>query len=216
VSSRITDGGSDDFPIWSRDGKEITYTSHEKDIAYLKRVPVDRSRAPQVLFEGGRMSARGWLPDGRMLFSKVEGGEPRMYLATGRELSFLWQGAEGQLSPDSKWIAQGSVLGIFARTVSEPRVHVQIANAGAQPRWSRDGRQLFYIAADRKLMAVTFDSEYGRAGPPRALFSTRIIGTRIVGLQYDVAPDGRFLINSLPSNSSSLTLITGWTGLLKF
>jgi DNA-binding winged helix-turn-helix (wHTH) protein len=216
VSSRITKGTDDGIPIWSRDGKEITYTSREQEIAYLERVPADGLRAPQVLFEGGRMFARGWLPDGRMLYSKVEGGESRMYLLAGRELRFLWEGSEGQLSLDSKWIAQASAPGIFVQTVAEPRVHVQIANAGAQPRWSRDGRQLFYIAADRKMMAVSFDSKNGRAGPPRVLFSTRIVGTRIVGFQYDVAPDGRFLINSLPSGTSPLTLVTGWTGRLGF
>src|SRR5262249_45114897 len=106
--------------------------------------------------------------------------------------------------------------GTFVTSVSEPRVHVQIANGGTQPRWSRDGRQLFYMAADRKMMAVSFDSKNGRVlGPARSLFQTRIVGTRIVGIQYDVTPDGRFLINSLPSNSSPLTLITGWTALMK-
>jgi hypothetical protein len=59
-------------------------------------------------------------------------------------------------------------------------------------------------------MAVSFDAETGRAGAPRQLFQTRIIGASLVGFQYDVAPDGRFLINSLPASSSPLTLLTGW------
>jgi hypothetical protein len=82
---------------------------------------------------------------------------------------------------------------------------------GAQPRWSRDGRQIFYVAPDRKLMAVSFDPANGRAGRPRTVFHTRIVAPNLSGYQYDVAPDGRFLINSLPSNGPSpLTLITGW------
>ena len=215
VSTRITDGVLDSAPIWSLNGKEITYESRENDIAYLKSVPVDRSAPPRVLVEGGRLSARGWLPDGRLLFSKVEGGGPRVYLAAGRELTFLWPGSEAQISPDSRWIAQASTAGMFVASVSEPRIHVQIANDGTQPRWSRDGRQLFYMEADRNMMAVSFDPDNGRAlGPARALFQTRIVGTRIVGIQYDVSADGRFLINSLPSNSSPLTLLTGWSALL--
>jgi Tol biopolymer transport system component len=215
VSTRITDGIHDSAPIWSLDGKEITYESRENDIAYLKRVPIDRSAAPQILVDGGRLSARGWLPDSRLLFSKVEGGAPRMYLTSGRQLTYLWPGSEASISPDHQWIAQSANPDTFVTSVSEPRVHVQIANGGTQPRWSHDGRQLFYIAADRKMMAVSFDSKNGRAmGPARALFATRIVGTRIVGIQYDVAANGRLLINSLPSSSSSLTLVTGWTGLL--
>jgi hypothetical protein len=49
------------------------------------------------------------------------------------------------------------------------------------------------------------------AGTPRVLFQTRIAAERIANWQYAVAPDGRFLINSLPSNTASpLTLISGW------
>ena len=215
VSTRITDGPHDSAPIWSLDGKEVTYESRERDIAYLKHVPIDRSTAPQVLVDGGRLSPRGWLPDGKLLFSKIEGGGPRMYLASGRQLVYLWPGSEGSISPDHRWIAQSANPDMFVTSVSEPRVHVQIANGGTQPRWGRDGRQIFYMAVDRKMMAVSFDSKNGRAmGPARALFATRIVGTRIVGIQYDVAADGRFLINSLPSSTSPLTLVTGWTELL--
>jgi hypothetical protein len=42
---------------------------------------------------------------------------------------------------------------------------------GAQPRWSRDGRQIFYVTSDRKLMAVSFDPAKGRAGRPRTVFT---------------------------------------------
>ncbi len=137
-----------------------------------------------------------------------------MYLASGGQTAFLSPGSEGQISPDGKWIAQ-AYSGVFVQSLAEPRRHIQITNLGAQPRWSHDGRELFYVAPDKKLMAVSFNAATGSAGAPRVLFPTRIIGTTIIGFQYDVAPDGRFLINSLPSNSSPLTLITGWTALLK-
>ena len=85
----------------------------------------------------------------------------------------------------------------------------------AQPRWSRDGRQIFFIQSDRKLIAVSFDPKTVTAGAPRVLFQTRIAAERIANWQYDVAPDGRFIINSLPSNiASPLTLMTGWDAAL--
>jgi hypothetical protein len=42
------------------------------------------------------------------------------------------------------------------------------------------------------------------------MFVTRIVATALAGFQYDVAPDGRFLINTLPTSTSPLTLLTGW------
>lgn len=61
-------------------------------------------------------------------------------------------------------------------------------------------------------MAASFDPERGFAGAPHALFKTRVIGPQFVGTQYDVGPDGRFLIHSLPADyASPLTLLTGWS-----
>ncbi len=65
-------------------------------------------------------------------------------------------------------------------------------------------------------MAVTFDPRQKSAGVPRLLFRTRIIAPSFFATQYDVSADGRFLINSVPSNySSPLTLVTGWAALLQ-
>jgi hypothetical protein len=69
------------------------------------------------------------------------------------------------------------------------------------------------MAPDKKLMAVSFDPSSGRAGPPRELFQTRIVRVALAGLQYDVAPNGQFLINSLPVGSPPLTLLAGITSL---
>ena len=81
--------------------------------------------------------------------------------------------------------------------------------AALEPR----GRQIFYMAADRKMMLVQFHPAKARAGLPRVVFQTRIIAPNLASFQYDVAPDGRFLVNSFPSgNSPPLTVITGWNG----
>jgi hypothetical protein len=89
------------------------------------------------------------------------------------------------------------------------------AGRGAQPRWSRDGKKLFYISPDKKLMAVSFDSGPGRAGAPTMLFQTRIVRAAIAGLQFDVGLDGRFLINSLPAGPLPLTLLAGCNSLFE-
>jgi len=64
--------------------------------------------------------------------------------------------------------------------------------------------------------AAADDPQKKPATTPRVLFQTRIVAASLALFQYDAAPDGRFLINSFPANDSSpLTLISGWTALLK-
>jgi hypothetical protein len=64
-------------------------------------------------------------------------------------------------------------------------------------------------------MAVDFDPHLETASTPRMLFPTRIVAAGRAGFQYDVAPDGRFIINSFPFAPQPLTLVTGWNAVLK-
>jgi Tol biopolymer transport system component len=211
-------------PIWSRDGKKIAYTTLSANA--IEEMASDGSSPAQVLLKGTRMIANDWSPDRHLVFMDFPKGLPSLAVYFGgdhhvTQLTAGWS-AEGQFSPDGKWIAYitGSVShgtsDIFVQPFPGSGRRIQISNAGAQPRWSRDGRQVFYVAPDRKLMAVSFDPQKGTAGPAHVLFQTRIVARDFALFQYDVSPDGRFLINSFPSSSSSpLTLLTGWTTILK-
>lgn len=92
---------------------------------------------------------------------------------------------------------------IFVAPFPGPGGPVQVSNhGGAQARWRADGKELFYIDRDKRLMAVSIDTTRNKvvAGVPHVLFQTRIIAPRIVLFQYVVSPNGRrFLINSLPA-----------------
>lgn len=131
-------------------------------------------------------------------------------------------GGEGQFSPDGKWVAfTGAGFGQDARSYRDSEIFVsrfpdaggriQISShGGAQARWRADGKELFFISAEKKLMAVSIDTSQDKlvAGVPQLLFQTRIIAPRIVLFQYAVSPDGkRFLINSLPSVAPVTVLI---------
>ena len=211
-------------PIWSRDGKRITYGTLPGST--IEETASDGPGPPRVLVKGARIVANDWSPDDHLVFMDFAKGFPHLgvYSASDGRVTQLegWL-AEGQFSPDGKWLAyqmQSVGIGkadIFVQPFPRPGRRIQISSAGgAQPRWSRDGRQIFYVAPDRKLMAVSFEPQKGSAGAPRVLFQTRIVAPSFAFFQYDVSPDGRFLINSFPSNSSSpLTLLTGWTALLK-
>jgi DNA-binding winged helix-turn-helix (wHTH) protein len=219
ITTRLTDGGSDWHPSWSADGKKIIYDSTEGHTSSTYEIPADGSGPPRLLLEPGSVGAHS-SPDGSIVFGRVERGGVTIAVKSSHDgqTVMLGPGIESQVSPDGKWLAftiPGG-LGICVLLYPGPGPRFQISSGpAAQPRWSRDGRQLFYIAADKKLMAVDFDTETGRASAPRPLFQTRIIGVSLSAFRYDVAPDGRFLINSLPSGSPPLTLLTGWTDILR-
>ena len=216
VSTRLTDGGADQYPLWSPDGREITYRSSDGKSSHIYQVAADGSNPPRLLPQA-RGVPTSWSPDAHLLSMGVDSGNVSVlvFSASDHQTTSLGRGSEGQFSPDGQWIVHGGPSGIVVRPFPGPGAHIQISNLGAQPRWSRDGGQIFYIAPDKKLMAVNFDPTKKGISAPRALFQTRIIATGLAGFQYDIALDGRFLINSLPSSSSPLTLLTGWTSLLK-
>jgi len=98
---------------------------------------------------------------------------------------------------------------------------------GMQPRWRRDGRELFYVAPDTRLMAVPLrpmpNTNFLEAGTPVPLFPTRLAtGGNIPTAgyqsraQYAVAADGRFLLNMASDNAlTPITIVHNWTAGLK-
>jgi Tol biopolymer transport system component len=142
-----------------------------------------------------------------------------IYSTADRQVVPFGIGAEARFSPDGKWIAYvGPLSGpgsdaIFIAPFRGPGELIRVSSGGgAQPTWAHDGRRLFYVAPDRKLMMVEFDPRAKSASAPRVLFQSRIIAPNFSDTQYAVSRDDHFLINSFPANNSSpLTLITGWT-----
>ena len=224
VSTRLSDAVIEDTEmVWSPDAKRITYGASRGAAYYVEEIGSDGFGPPRVLLKGAKRIPNDRSPDDRLVFMLLGPWFAHLgvYSPSDRHVTeFAGDGAEAQFSSDGKWIAYtvgGHAINIFVQPFPGPGRRIQISSAGgSQPRWSRDGRQIFYIQPDRKLMAVSFDPQKGAAGAPRVLFQTRIVAPTFALFQYDVSPDGRFLINSFPSNSSSpLTLLTGWTAVLK-
>ena len=129
----------------------------------------------------------------------------------------------GAFSPDGHWVAyQSDESGryeIYVRPFPGPGGQWQVSTAGGKdPRWRPDGKELYYIAPDSRLMAAPIAAS-GTAlqpGLPTALFQARIAGGVASDIslrqQYDVAPDGRFLINVNVDEATTapITVITNW------
>jgi serine/threonine protein kinase len=216
VSTRLTDGGEDEVPTWTRDGKRITYGAEHGAGVPIKDMPADGSAPSNVLVTGDRVVPCDWSQDGHLVFMQFDKGYPSLAVYSAKDhqvIPFATRGAEAQFSPDGKWIAY---TGIFVQPFPGPGARIQISEGDSQPRWSRDGRQIFYVRPDRKLMVVNFDPTTATVSASREVFQTRIVAPHFNMFQYDVTPDGRFLINSLPADHSSpLTLVTNWTTLVK-
>ena len=134
---------------------------------------------------------------------------------------------QGQFSPDTHWVAYVSDesgrpeiwvqrFPVSSSEGSKMRISV---DGGDQPRWRRDGKELFYVSLDGKLMAT--DVSIGSAFKPgitKALFAAPIhIGDETMdSFRWDVAAHGdRFLINTAATASEPLTVVLNWTSALK-
>ena len=133
-----------------------------------------------------------------------------------------------QLSPDGRWLAYASnesgrfevYVQAFSIDSSKPSSdRFTISNAGgADPRWRGDGKELFYLSADGKLMSVeiqTADGSRFAAAPPRPLFEIPPLASqlRAASFRYAVTADGkRFLVLMEPKDTpqSPLTVVVNW------
>jgi Tol biopolymer transport system component len=119
---------------------------------------------------------------------------------------------EGQFSPDGQWVAfvsgESGRPDVYVQSFPEGRGRTQVSTAGGtQVRWSADGHEIFYVAPDGKLMAVTVTlaGTKPEVKLPVPLFQTRLAtGTNVIGNkpQYAVSRDGQFLLNTAVESAS--------------
>jgi Tol biopolymer transport system component len=213
-------------PVWSPDGREVAYINRAANYsAYRKRA--DGGGQEQSL--GGPVSRlTSWSRDGQVLGEHVGADGLPIVLAGGKVIPILEKieaaRRQLQLSPDGKWVAYSSDESkqrteVYVQSFPPTGIKHQISTAGGlQPRWRSDGRELFYVAEDGKLMAVPVKT--GAAfefGSPNVLFEPPVPqGNGAEG--YEVAPDGQhFLFRTVPAGerTAPITIVTNWLAALK-
>ena len=218
------------LPVWSPVDNQIAFESVQSGSVKLSAKSLTGG-GEEVLFESAEVKVPcSYSPDGRFLMYYVPDPKTGTDLwilptATRKPYSFLKTDANelwGQFSPNGHWVAfQSNETGryeIYVRPFNGTGPQLPISTAGGvYPRWSRDGKELYYIAPDASMMAVriratstTLDAE-----APKALFKTRRLGGGVNvignGPQYDVAADGRFLISvDADSGAVPITLLLNW------
>jgi Tol biopolymer transport system component len=118
----------------------------------------------------------------------LDGGEARVLVQTP------FADMNGRVSPDGRWLAYSSDdagrVEVYVQPFPQSGERVQVSiDGGDWPAWSRDGKELFFLEGNTKLMGVPITGgQDAKPGAPHLLFENRF------QFGYDVAPDGRFLV----------------------
>jgi dipeptidyl aminopeptidase/acylaminoacyl peptidase len=229
-SKRLTfDPAIDASPIWSPDGSRLVFGSNRgvgQDL-YLKNAD-GAQEEKSIVQDKFNKYPNDWSKDGKyILYTRATD----LWFVSLPELksSLFLKAASvlrnGQFSPDGKWVAYASnetgKWEIYVTSFPEARGKWQISTGGGeQPRWRSDGKELFYLSSDDKLIAVpvTVGSNFD-AGAPVLLFQATprqpvLVYDRFV---YDVSRDGqRFLINTPVKNADTrpMSVLLHWSARL--
>jgi len=241
VNTRLTfEGGGAGNGTWSPDGTQIVYAPGGGQSTDLYRKLANGAGQGELLFHSDEnKTPLDWSRDGRFLLftqrGKTTGSDLWVLPMQGdhKPIPYLVTPAyEGQakFSPDGHWV-------VYASNESGTReIYVQpfpvstggkwpVSNGGgSQPRWSHDGKELFYFTPDNTLMAVsvTTNGETFQPGVPKALFRATVLGGTgggpTISWRYDVSPDGqRFLINTAieEATAAPVTMVLNWQSAIK-
>ena len=211
VLSRFTSNAANEIhPMWSPDGSRILFLSNRSG-AYALYEKSTLGAGDEKLILPTQSTPTDWSRDGGfVLFQRLDPTTSAdiwaLPMGTNREpfpvVQTEFDERNGQFSPDGKWIAYESTESgrreIYVQPFPGPGAKVPISlNGGAQVRWRDDGKELFFIALDDRLMAVPIarPSNGGsvEAGAPVPMFTTHVGGAvqSFSRQQYFASPDGQ-------------------------
>ena len=236
VFSRVTTHPDDDeFPVWSPDGHELMFSSGRtgEELRLFRKV-VGGGEEQQVLpsetgefaRKTGHQIPRQWRSDGSILLTSSAGSDPVAF--------YLWPRAERRkpvlllktefaktsprVSKDGKWVAyqsnESGRMEIYVARFPAFTDKREVSNDGGfEPRWRSDGKELFYLNTDGRVMSVDVrETEDLETGAPRILFKTPMLSG-----EYCVTGDGeRFLIGEpVEQPNKPLVVVHNWVAELK-
>ncbi len=220
---------TDDDPVWSPDGSKIVFDSNPDGVPNPFEKIATGAGTEQLLWKSERsMFPVDWSKDGRYILLSVQdpktkndlwalplGGDKKPFPVVATEATE----DVGRFSPDGRWIAYQSdesgkaEVYVQAFPVGEGKWQVS-TKGGGSPQWSKDGKEIFYLGPDKKLMAVDIKPTGStlEQGIPKPLFDT-YVDIYNAPNRYAVSKDGkRFLINTSTEGDGSkpITVVLNW------
>jgi serine/threonine-protein kinase len=229
--TRLTLEGTRNLPVWTPDGKRVTYRTLGRNQSALLWKLADGSSPEEPLTSSQYIQVPfSFTPDGKLLvFHEIrpETGQdlwllpmegerkPRVFLQTPA-------GETGAaISPDGRWVAYVSNSNVFVRAFPGPGGVWQISTeGGAEPAWARGGKELFYRKGGQMMAVEVRTQPTFSAGSPKLLFQGPFEEGSDFRRMYDVSPDGqRFLmlkpVESQASAHTQINVVLNWFEELK-
>jgi len=215
--TRLTFGGeANRFPVWTPDGQRIVYSSQEKGGVFnLWWIRADGAGDAQRLTESKNIQFTGsWRPDGKVLafwqFNPGTNWDIMTLPIEGDEKSG-WKPGEAKpfvnsafsealpaFSPDGRWLAYASNESgsneVYVRPIPGPGGKWQVSTGGGDyPKWSRNGKELFYSTPENKLMVVTYTAsgDSFHADKPQLWSPGQFAASELSDSNFDLYPDGK-------------------------
>ena len=230
--TRLTFNGSLNYrPAWRPDGRSLSFTSDRDGLSHLFGIRADGSGQPERILAGdtSQIDEANWSVDGRWLVFRtgIQDGTRNIFaVRTSGDTSriVVTAGAFDEympaISPDGRWVAYVSVESgreeVYVRPLPQSdRARWQVSTSGgAQPVWSHDGRELFYVSATDSLISVSITpGQDFQTGARKALFSTRGFLFQPFHQSYAVEPGDRAFVlqqRAGVQQSENPTVVLNW------
>ena len=216
VSTRFTFAPGSGWPVWSPDGKRVAFQSAPDGKRGIYVKDANGAGAEQLLAPG-RGIPTSWSPDGQsILFTENLQAFLLPLAGDGKPASAgfpsVYSQSQATISPDGKYLAFSAIdsgrTNVYVQAMPPNMGKWQISvDGGAQPRWRRDGKELFFLSQDSEVMAVDVNPGVTlTAGIRHELF--RVSPSTMAGRRYDVSADGQRFLMYLPNSAAGNAPIT--------